>query len=123
MDRTIKSIINALECPICKSQIDGIELHKLYCASDPKHYQLSMYANPTIIESDKIQFSDNDFVTFYKIIRKYNEEGKLSSCIIYMEKPGVAHKKTITIDFDPLNINPFSIDKVIKRVKNIFIFQ
>lgn len=123
MDRTIKSIINALECPICKSQIDGIELHKLYCASDQKHYQLSMYSNPTIIELDKIQFYDSDYLTFYKIIRKYTEEGKLSSCMICMEKPGAAHSKNLIIDFDPLNINPFSIEKVIKRVKNIFIFQ
>jgi hypothetical protein len=123
MEREVKRIVNVLRCPLCNAQIDGGDLSVLYCAKNREHYSLSMYENPTIIESEIIKFYDSDYLTFYKITRRYTEEGKLSSCMICMEKPGVTHSKNISIDFDPLNIHHFSIEKVIKRIKNIFIFQ
>jgi len=135
MDKIVKIIVNALRCPICKSQIDGHDMYypnirstsfNFHCVSNYHDYRFWMpydgYSVPKILY-DMVDVYDGHYL--YRIDQKYD----INETIIDVWGVDVEHNmineqsKIFTyqqILFDYQNTDR---NKIVNRLKTVLTFQ
>jgi len=129
MDRETKKLLNSLKCPICSAQIDSITNKRygyLYsCVANKDHYVLSIDDNTSICR-EKVHIYDNNHK--YAIVKSFTKgvpqteisvyETDLEHRVIFSFK-----KKQIFMDKELFDFTNFNVDKALKRIKTVFVFQ
>ena len=124
MDAISKRILDALKCPVCGGQIDGVKI--IYCAADEEHY----YANIDI-DALPIFIVLKEIVKVYSGKHQYEIIQEANSTAIYIwnidkERRRISNKPNPP---NPLIFNSKLFDlskfnnKLINRIKTILVFQ
>ena len=129
MNPVVKKLLNNLKCPVCKSQIDITSQYNNYgCAIGIDHYRLKLEVDDPVVriisETVKVYHGQHKYI----IIKQYQNgdiQTKISVSKIDLEGRDIFSfkDKELIINKDYFDFTNFKLDKVINRIKTIFVFQ
>ena len=128
---TAKKLLNSLKCPICKSPIDiasGEYGYNYGCAYNIDHYKINLILWEPIIRIEKERVNLYDKQRLYSIIKYHVSSNTTTVVVVYetdLENRIIFSfkEKRIQIDKDLFDFTNFNKDKVINRIRTIFVFQ
>lgn len=129
----IKTFLNNLKCPICKAQIDFIDVKSasyacnLGCAHNNDHYMLKLedFFDLPIVTHEILHIYDQK--SKYKIIKLYSGPQIETVIKVYNIDPEGREvfsfkEKKLEFKFDAFDFSKFNREKALNRIKNLFLF-
>ena len=146
MDKVIKLFLNSLRCPICRSQVDLINIVpgsgrrsssntplNYGCASNMEHYRfwLPTQDPPPYIANDRVITYENDY--YYQIDQTYPPAAGTyyhGDTFIFIRKTDAEHRildksptKSFKYDKPLFDWKKANREKLINKIKTILTFQ
>lgn len=135
MDKYIKSFLNKMRCPLCKSQLDIIEKYKFYnfaCATDSIHYAICLDGNyvPTILLREKVTLNYEHLQ--YILNQDYFNDGNVNSSIMTKKIDAEGRVLDIsenikteiyTFKYKIIDCQNTNQKKIISRLKTVLLLQ
>lgn len=128
----IKSILNKLQCPLCKGQIDGVyksftKVQKFWCANVKNHYEITFVED--LIKTELINLYNYQELLNYEIVRDCDNNNTVSFTIRMRQIDAEGRiifsfeDKVFTTSIDIFDFKNFNKDKALNKIKTVMLFQ